>query len=111
MPLPIWPAPTTPIRSIFICCYSPLIQRTFEFGERLKQIGHEAIIRNPEYRRVLILVDGHNHFGVLHACQMLNGAGNPDRDVEFRGDDFSRLTNLVVIWNETGIDGRARVAH
>src|SRR5918998_2632368 len=86
MPLPIWPAPTTPtvLMSIVMCpaptlaAAAPLTSRLgqllLELRQELEQIPHEAVVGDLEDRRLLVLVDGDDDLGILHACQMLNGA-------------------------------------
>ena len=39
-----------------------------------KEICYQTIVGNLKNRRVRVLVDCHNHFGSLHAGQMLDGA-------------------------------------
>src|SRR5690242_6082292 len=68
MPLPIWPARTTPILWILarlslpgaFCVSSGMLfgQRRFEFGHGLEEVGHQAVIGDLEDLRLLILVDG-----------------------------------------------------
>src|SRR5262249_3955654 len=38
-----------------------------EFGEGLVEVGDEAVVGDLEDRRLLVLVDRHDHLGVLHA--------------------------------------------
>src|SRR4051812_44579244 len=67
MPLPIWPAPMTPMRLI-MTRYSALLlfQRRGQFGHDLKEITHDAVVGNLEDRRFLVLVDRHDGLAVLH---------------------------------------------
>src|SRR6266478_2314015 len=137
MPLPICPAPTTPIFSIFIVltvlspslCASPPPEkrsplllvppdhssssasyRLLELGQGLKQIGNQAVIGDAENGRAFVLVDGNDDFGILHACKMLDRTGNSDCDVELGRHHLSGLADLAVVGNEAGIDGGARCA-
>src|SRR5262249_2830188 len=82
-----------------------------EFGKYLEQITNEAVIGDLKDRRLLVLVDGHNDFRVFHSGEMLNGAGNSDRDVECRCDDLAGLPDLIVVGNNPRIDGRAGGAY
>src|SRR5262252_3153434 len=118
MPLPICPAPTTPIFSIFIAAlpisrFAPgafcasakdltaslgatlTLQCTLEFGQRLKQVRDQSIVGDAEDRCPFILVDGDDDLGILHSGEMLDRARDPDRDVEFRRYDFARLSDLM----------------
>ena len=47
----------------------------------LEEVLHQAIVRHLEDGRLLVLVDGHDGLGVLHARQMLDSA----RDAHLRG--------------------------
>src|SRR5919107_1567830 len=63
MPLPICPAPMTPtvlISMPIAVCPTP--------------VADEPIIGHLEDGRVLVLVDGHDDLGVLHAGEMLNSS-------------------------------------
>src|SRR5579872_6183044 len=81
MPLPIWPEPITPtffimtaISSFHPCSFSEFADRLGQFRDHLIQIGHQAVIGNLKDRRILILVDRHDHLGILHAGEMLDCA-------------------------------------
>src|SRR5215468_3219819 len=117
MPLPIWPAPMTPIFWIMArlsfpgadCVSSGMLfgQRRFEFGHGLEEVGHEAVVGDLEDRRLLVLVDGDDHLAVLHAREMLDGAGDADGDVEVGRDDLAGLPDLELVRHEAGVDRRA----
>src|SRR4051812_16316302 len=47
-----------------------------EFRQCLVEVGHQPIIGHLEDRRFLVLVDRHDHLGILHAGEMLDGARN-----------------------------------
>src|SRR5579859_5580380 len=80
MPLPICPAPITPTVSIIMTLQEFLFtQFGGEFRQGLEQIGHQAVIGDLEDRRLFVLVDGDDHLAVLHARQMLDGAGDAHR--------------------------------
>ena len=74
-----------------------------KFGDRLKQIGDQPIVGNLKDRRLRILVDGDDHLAVFHSRQVLDRAGNSDRDIEVRRDDLAGLPDLVVVGHEAGI--------
>src|SRR5579864_3981304 len=104
MPLPIWPAPTTPILRtelaiVLVCSLRAfgrsltstisihllrrsrpsrqfrsalnLIELGCEFRQGRIEIGHQAVIGDLEDRGFIILVDRHDHLGILHAGKML----------------------------------------
>src|SRR5579871_6071288 len=134
MPLPIWPAPTTPTFLILTAIVVPaptpslfydeprlcanarssrlsfLGELVAEFGKRLEQIGDEAVIGDLENRRFLILVDGDDHFRILHAGEMLDRAGNADGKIKLGRHHFAGLADLPVVRRIAGIDRGARGA-
>ena len=90
MPVPIWPAPITPIfaMSIDFACLerrpaartcekmrsaASLGQRGGEFRNDGEEIADEAVVGDLEDRRLFVLVDRDDDLGILHAGQMLNG--------------------------------------
>ncbi len=73
-----------------------------------EQIRYQTVIGHLEDRRFFVLVDRNDHLGVLHARQMLDRAGDTDRDVQLWRNDLAGLTDLHVVGHETGIDGSAR---
>src|SRR6478609_5228660 len=106
MPLPIWPAPMTPIRLITMPRYSALflVYCGRQLGHDLEQVTHDAVVGNLEDRRFLVLVDRHDGLAVLHAGEMLDGAGDADGDVEVGRDHLAGLADLVVVRHVTRID-------
>jgi len=52
-------------------CWFGLVFRNSEkighFRNDVEQIRHNSVIRNLKNRRLLILIDGYNDFGVFHA--------------------------------------------
>jgi DNA-binding CsgD family transcriptional regulator len=76
------------------------VQCPRQFRQYLEQIPDEAIVGDLEDRRLLVLVDRYDHLGLLHARQMLNGARDPDGDVQLRRDHLARLADLIVVWDE-----------
>src|ERR1700687_5242876 len=87
---------------------SELAELLGQLGNRLIQIRDQAVIGNLENRRVLILVDRDDHLGILHAGEMLDRAGNADRDIEFRPHHLAGLPDLPVVRRIAGIDRGAR---
>src|ERR1044072_8017632 len=106
MPLPIWPAPITPIfwmLAMIRPLFAGLAEFRREFRQRLIEIGNKAVVGDLEDRLLLVLVDRHDHLGVLHAGQMLDRARNPDRDVEVRRHHLAGLADLPVVRRIAGI--------
>lgn len=60
----------------------------------MEEILDEAEVCDLEDWGLRVLVDCDDCLGVLHACQMLDGAGDADGDVEFWGDDLAGLADL-----------------
>jgi hypothetical protein len=81
-----------------------LAERIHQLRHHLKQIPDQPVIRHLEDRCIRILVDGDDDLGFLHPGQMLDGAGDADREVKLRRDDLAGLADLVVIRHETGVD-------
>src|SRR5947208_1093074 len=71
-----------------------LAQLLGQLGKRLIEVGDQAIVGDLEDRRLLILVDRHNHLGILHAGEMLDRARNADRNVQFRRHHLAGLAHL-----------------
>src|SRR4029434_11024532 len=108
MPLPIWPAPMTPMRLI-MTRYSALLlfHRGSQLGHDLEQIAHDAVVGNLEDRRFLVLVDRNDGLAVLHAGEMLDRAGDADGDVEVGRHHLAGLADLVVVGHVACVDGGA----
>src|SRR5690606_33438962 len=52
---------------------------------------------------IFVLVDGDDDLAALHAGQVLNGAGDADRDVEVGRHHLTGLADLIVVGREAGI--------
>jgi hypothetical protein len=81
-----------------------LAERIHQLRHHFKQIPDQPVIRHLEDRGIRILVDGDDDFRFLHPGQMLDGAGDADREVKLRRNDLAGLANLVVIRDKTGVD-------
>ena len=86
-------------------------QRFRQLGNRLIEVRDQSVIGDLENRRVLILVDGDDHLGILHAGEMLDRAGDADGDIEFRRHHLAGLPDLPVVRRIAGIHRRARGAN
>src|SRR3546814_5513596 len=73
------------------------LKRGFEFRQHLEQIPHQPDVRDLEDRRFGILVDRSDRAGVLDAGQVLDGAADDDRAVQFRGEDLAGLAVLQFV--------------
>src|SRR3984885_3567953 len=117
MPLPIWPEPITPTFFIMTAIsyrsdtlFSELAERFGQLRNRLIQIRDQAVIGNLEDRRFLVLVDRHDDLGILHAGEMLDRAGNADRDIKFGRYHLAGLADLPVVRRVAGVDRGTRGA-
>src|SRR5215216_5512540 len=68
------------IRPVQSSLLSELTERLGQFRNRLIEVRDQAVIGDLEDRRVLILVNRDDHLGILHAGEVLNCAGDADRD-------------------------------
>src|SRR6478752_7295613 len=68
-----------------------------ELRQGFEQVGDEAVVGDLEDRGVLVLVDGDDDLRVLHAGEMLDGAGNAAGDVELRRHHLAGLADLPVV--------------
>src|SRR5262245_21211207 len=114
MPLPIWPAPMTPMRLIMTGTPTYpagrltsllLFDRCGQLRHDLEQIADDAVVGHLEDRCLLVLVDRHDGLAVLHASQVLDGARDTHGDVEVGRHDLAGLADLVVVRHIAGIDG------
>src|SRR3954470_24721544 len=96
--------------SFSISLLSELAEPLGQFRNRLIEIRDQAVIGDLEDRRVLILIDRDDHLGILHAGEMLDRAGNADRDIELRRHHLAGLPDLPVVRRVAGIDRGARGA-
>ena len=101
---------TISCKSASTCSAPELAEFVGELRQRLEEIGDQAVIGDLEDRRLLVLVDGDDDLGILHAGEMLDGAGDADRDVEVGRDDLAGLADLPVVRRVAGIDRGARGA-
>src|SRR6516164_4630084 len=98
------------IRPVELSLLSELTECLGQFGDHLVEIRDQAIIGDLENRRVLILVDRDDHLGVLHSGEMLNCAGDADRDIKFRRHHLAGLPDLPVVRRISRIHRGARGA-
>ena len=87
------------------------VDQLFQLRHDGEEVADDSNVGDLEDRRFGILVDGDNGARVLDAGEMLDRAGNADRDVQLGRDDLARLPHLHVVGRVTGIHGRARCAH
>ena len=72
-----------------------------------ENITNYTEVRDREDRRILIFIDSDNMLGAFHAHGMLNRAADATGDVKGRLDRLAGLPDLVLVWVEAGVGGRA----
>lgn len=85
---------------VFVLC----LQCFGQFWQCGEEICDQIIIGDLEDWGFFIFVDGYDDFGVFYVCQVLDGIGNINGDIEFWSDNFVGLVNLVIVGNEVCID-------
>src|SRR3954462_4560515 len=73
-----------------------LFQRGGECGNDLEEVANDTVVRHLEDRRLTVLVDGDDGLRPFHADQVLNRAGNAEREIQLRGDGLARAADLAV---------------
>ena len=84
-----------------------LLQRRDQCGHDLEQIADDAVVGDLEDRGIGILVDRHNRFRALHADDVLDRAGNAERNIELRRDRLSGTANLTIHGQPAHVANRA----
>ncbi len=74
----------------------------------LEQVADQADVGDLEDRGFLVLVDGDDRLGILHAGEVLDRSGNADRDIDVRRDDLAGLADLIIVGRIAGIDRSSR---
>ena len=72
------------------------LDQLLQLRDGFEQVRHQAVIGHLEDRRFFVLVDRNDHFGVFHTGQMLDRAGNTDRNVQLWRNDFAGLTDNLM---------------
>src|SRR3546814_5331832 len=80
-------------------------------SDLLEEIANQTEVRNLKNRRILIIVDGDDGLGVLHAGKMLDRAGYAAGDIDFGSNDLTRLPHLIVVGDIARVHGRTACAH
>src|SRR4030095_8901749 len=60
-----------------------------------EEISYDPVVGHFEYGRIFVLVDCNYRLGSLHAYQVLDGAGNINRDVHLGRDCLSGTAALT----------------
>src|SRR4029450_12415523 len=101
---------TLPWSHVSCCSTVKFVEVSRQLRQRLRESRDRPVIGELQDRRLFILVDRHNYFRILHAAEMLNRSGNPDRDVKLRCHDLAGLADLPVIGRISRVHCRARRA-
>jgi len=89
----------------------PCLDRRLQLGQRLVQVGHQAVVGDLEDGRLGVGVDGDDDLAALHAGQVLVGAADAGGDVQLGGHHLAGLADLQVVGDPAGVHGGARGAH
>src|SRR3954469_9191850 len=84
------------------------LHRLGELGEDLVEVADDPEVGELEDRGVRVLVDRHDVLRRLHADLVLEGTGEPRREVELRRDGLARLADLGGVRVPSRVDDRAR---
>src|SRR6266566_8106055 len=68
-----------------------------EGRQELEEIADDTVVRDLEDVRVGILVHRADHLARRHPREMLDRAGDTERDVEIGCDGLPRLTDLLLV--------------
>ena len=74
----------------------------------LEQVADDAVVGDLENRRVGILVDRDDRVRALHADQVLDGAGDAEREVQLRRDGLPGAADLPLHRQPAGVADRPR---
>ena len=74
-----------------------LAHRLRERGNHLEHVADDAVVRDLEDRRLVVLVDRDDRLRGAHAGQVLDRAGDADRDVQLRTHLPPGLADLVAV--------------
>ena len=83
----------------------------FEFGEdggdELGDVADDAVVGDFEDGGFGVAVDGDDGFALVHAGEVLDGAGDADGDVELGLDGLAGLADLLGVGAPAGVDDGA----
>src|SRR5215510_13755264 len=72
-----------------------LFQSVNQSRNDFEQIADDAVVGHFEDGRVRVLVDRGDRLGALHPDQVLDGAGNAEREVQLRRDGLPGTPDLA----------------
>mmetsp|Transcript_28681 Transcript_28681/g.60422 ORF Transcript_28681/g.60422 Transcript_28681/m.60422 type:complete len:395 (+) Transcript_28681:63-1247(+) len=79
-----------------------------ELRDDFEEVSDQSVVCDLEDGRLWVLVDGHDGFAVLHACQVLDGSGDADGQVKLWCHHLARLTDLQVVRAHSRVHRRTR---
>src|SRR6185437_6770292 len=83
------------------------LERLDQRGEHLVHVAHDPEVRYREDGSLLVLVDGDDVLGALHAHQVLGGTRDPTGHVDRRLHRLAGLADLVRVRHPAGVDDGA----
>src|SRR5262245_36552811 len=90
------------------CLYGLFLQFSDNRRHDLEQVAGNAVVGDFEDRRVRVLVDGNDGPRALHADDVLNRAGDTERDVELGRHGLARAADLPLHRQPARIADRTR---
>src|SRR6266513_5561777 len=90
-----------------------LLRLAHGFGQRrnyLEHITYDSVIGDFKNGRVLVLVDRNDRPRRSHSREMLDSAGDPNRDVKLWAHESSGLADLITVRPPAVVGDRARRA-
>ena len=82
-----------------------------QLGNDLEQVAGDAVVGNLEDGSGLVLVDGDDALGILHASLVLDGAGDTQSNIDLGMDGLAGLADLVVSGDPTSVHAGTRGTH
>src|SRR5580693_4421218 len=79
-----------------------------EGGHDFEDVGDDAVVGDFEDGGVLIFVDGHDGARALHANDVLDGAADAEREIEFWRDGLAGAADLALHRKPAFVADRAR---
>lgn len=76
-----------------------ILQKLCQSRNHLIQIPHDPVITVLKNRRVLILIDGYDHPGLIDSYHVLNLAGDPAGHIHLRLHHHAGNPKIAVLWH------------
>src|SRR5712692_9269339 len=87
----------TSFEALLSCSPLTFLEKLRESGQHLVEVAHYAIVRELEYRRLLVVVYRDDHLRILDPGDVLQLARYPHGDVELRMNVGAREPDLLLL--------------